>query len=151
VGYVGADPFLIAGSVRDNICYGVGRPVNEAEIDLALDRARVRTVVDALPGRLEYLIAEDASGLSAGQKQRLCLARAVLNRPHVLVLDEVCANLDVATEAEITESLRELRGRCTTIIVSHRSAILKYADFVLELSAQPERHRASVREAEPQG
>ena len=142
VGYVGADPFLIAGSVRENICYGVGRRVSEAEIDLALDRARVRRVVDALPGRLDYLIAEDGSGLSAGQKQRLCLARAVLNRPHVLVLDEVSANLDAATEAEITESLRELRGRCTTIIVSHRSAILRYADQVLELPAQgdpPER------------
>jgi ABC-type multidrug transport system fused ATPase/permease subunit len=133
VGYVGADPFLIAGTVRDNICYGLARPVNEGEIDLALDRARVRKVVDELPGRLDYPIAEDGSGLSAGQKQRLCLARAVLNRPHVLVLDEVSANLDAATEAEITESLRELRGRCTTIIVSHRSAILKYADQVLEL------------------
>lgn len=138
VGYVGADPFLIAGTVRDNICYGVGRRISEAEIDVALDRARLRRVVDALPGRLEYPIAEDGSGLSAGQKQRLCLARAMLNRPHVLVLDEVSANLDAETEREIADSLRALRGRCTTIIVSHRSAILKYADQVLELPAQRE-------------
>jgi ABC-type multidrug transport system fused ATPase/permease subunit len=151
VGYVGADPFLIAGTVRDNICYGVGRAVNDAEIDLALDRARVRKVVDELPGRLDYPIAEDGSGLSAGQKQRLCLARAVLNRPHVLVLDEVSANLDAATEAEITESLRELRGRCTTIIVSHRSAILKYADQVLELPVRRGSTGPDAREDEPTG
>jgi ABC-type multidrug transport system fused ATPase/permease subunit len=133
VGYVGAEPFLVAGSVRDNICYGVARPIDEDEIRLALDRAHLRAVVDELPGGLAYPIAEDGSGLSAGQKQRLCLARALLNRPHVLVLDEVSANLDTATESEIAESLRALRGRCTTILVSHRSAILKYADLVLEL------------------
>ncbi len=122
VGYVGAEPFLIQGSVRDNICYGLGRPIDEAEIQLALDRAHLRTVVDGLPGGLAYPIAEDGSGLSAGQKQRLCLARALLNRPHVLVLDEVSANIDAGTEAEIAESLKTLRGRSTTIIVSHRSA-----------------------------
>jgi ABC-type multidrug transport system fused ATPase/permease subunit len=133
VGYVGAEPFLIAGSVRENLCYGLARPVDDEEIRLALDRAHLRVVVDQLPGGLAYPIAEDGSGLSAGQKQRLCLARALLNRPHVLVLDEVSANLDAATEGEIAESLRALRGRCTTILVSHRSAILKYADLVLEL------------------
>jgi ABC-type multidrug transport system fused ATPase/permease subunit len=138
VGYVGAEPFLIAGSVRENICYGLSRAVNEGEIDLALERARLRGVIDDLPGGLAYRIAEDGSGLSGGQKQRLCLARAVLNRPHVLVLDEVSANLDSATESEIAESLRALRGRCTTIIVSHRSALLKYADTVLELLPTPE-------------
>ncbi|HEY4013134.1 MAG TPA: ABC transporter ATP-binding protein [Polyangiaceae bacterium] len=133
VGYVGAEPFLVAGTVRDNICYGLARAIDDDEIRIALDRAHLRAVVDGLPGGLEYPIAEDGSGLSAGQKQRLCLARALLNRPHVLVLDEVSANLDAATESEIAESLRALRGRCTTILVSHRSAILKYADLVLEL------------------
>jgi ABC-type multidrug transport system fused ATPase/permease subunit len=138
VGYVGAEPFLIAGTILDNLSYGLVRKIDDAEIDLALDRARLKSVVDQLPGRLSYAIGEDGSGLSAGQKQRLCLARAILNRPHVLVLDEVSANLDVATESEIAESLKALRGRCTTIIVSHRAELLKYADHTLKLGATPD-------------
>jgi ATP-binding cassette subfamily B protein len=89
--------------------------------------------VEELPGRLEYTIAEDGSGLSAGQKQRLCLARALLSRPHLLVLDEVSANLDTDTEHAIAETLKKLRGTCTTILVSHRKGIFRYADRVVAL------------------
>ena len=133
VGYVGADAFLIAGSVRDNLRYGIAVEADDAALFAALELARLRVTVENLPGALDYLIAEDGSGLSAGQKQRLCLARALLNRPHVLVLDEASANLDAATESEIAEMLKELHGRCTTILVSHRTGILKYANRIVTL------------------
>lgn len=133
VGYVGADPFLVAGTIRENLRYGLSVRANDDDLWNALAEAQLRTTVEGLPGRLDYPIAEDGSGLSAGQKQRLCLARALLTRPHLLVLDEVSANLDLQTEAEIGESLKALRGRCTTILVSHRVGILAHADRVISL------------------
>jgi ABC-type multidrug transport system fused ATPase/permease subunit len=134
VGYVGADAFLIAGSIRENLRYGVATTATDEDLWAALDRARLRTTVEALPGRLDYPIAEDGSGLSAGQKQRLCLARALANRPHVLVLDEASANLDAATEREVAASLKDLRGACTTVVVSHREGILEFADQTVVLT-----------------
>jgi ABC-type multidrug transport system fused ATPase/permease subunit len=133
VGYVGAEAFLIAGSIRENLRYGLSRTANDDDLWEALGQAHLRELVESLPGRLDYLMAEDGSGLSAGQKQRLCLARALLTKPHLLVLDEVSANLDAETEREIAESLKVLRGTCTTLLVSHREGIFQYADRVISL------------------
>lgn len=135
VGYVGAEPFLIAGSVGDNLLYG-SAPRSDSELWDALRKARLADVVRHLPGALTYPIGEDGSGLSAGQKQRLCLARALLGRPQVLVLDEASANLDLDTEKEIAEALRELDHPCTTLIVSHREGIIAHADVVVSLTAE---------------
>jgi ABC-type multidrug transport system fused ATPase/permease subunit len=135
VGYVGAEAFLIAGTVQDNLLYGYesdGAP-EESELWAALALAKLEGVIRALPKGLEHEIGEDGSGLSAGQKQRLCLARALLGEPQLLVLDEASANLDEATELEIAESLSALRGKCTCIVVSHRPGILKYASHTLRL------------------
>jgi ABC-type multidrug transport system fused ATPase/permease subunit len=134
VGYVGAEAFLIAGSIRENLRYGVATTAGDDALWTALEHARLRATVEALPGGLDYPIAEDGSGLSAGQKQRLCLARALVNEPHVLVLDEASANLDAATEREVAASLRTLRGVCTTIVVSHREGILEFADQTVVLA-----------------
>ncbi len=141
-GYVGADAFLVAGTLRDNLCYGIdAQDFSEAQLWSALRAARLEDQVRALPLGLQHLLNEDGGGLSAGQKQRLCLARALLLEPELLVLDEASANLDEATESEIAESLLALRGRCTIVIVSHRPGILKHADVRLDLSnrlnAQP--------------
>ena len=133
IGYVGAEAFLIAGTIRENLKYGASGTTTDNDLWAALEQARLAEAVRQIPAGLDYLIAEDGSGLSAGQKQRLCLARALLNRPHVLVLDEASANLDVDTELEIAETIKDLRGVCTTIIVSHRRGLLKYADHVVDL------------------
>ena len=133
VGYVGAEAFLIAGTLRDNLRYGLSAEATDADLWRALEEAELRVAVERLPAQLDYPIAEDGSGLSAGQKQRLCLARALLGRPGLLVLDEVSANLDADTEQAIAESLRKLRGSCTIIIVSHREGIFRYADRVISL------------------
>ncbi len=134
VGYVGAEPFLVAGTLRENLLYGAEDDTADDALWAALADARLEDIVRALPEGLAHFIGEDGSGLSAGQKQRLCLARALVRRPHVLVLDELTANLDVDTEAELAETLRDLRGTCTTIVVSHRKGILRYADRVLSLA-----------------
>lgn len=138
VGYVGAEAFLIAGSIRDNLRYGAPFTTSDDELWAALRSARLDATIRDLAGGLDYLIAEDGSGLSAGQKQRLCLARALLGDPHVLVLDEASANLDDRTETEIANSIRDLSGLATVLIVSHRKGLLAHADEVIELGAPRE-------------
>ncbi len=157
VGYVGAEPFLVAGSVRDNLLYGAAAPAADAELEAALARAGLAGLAAALPGGLDYPIAEDGSGLSAGQKQRLCLARALLGRPRLLVLDEASANLDERTEREIVASIASLRGEVTALIVSHRPGMVRHADLVFSLEAgrlrplEPAGLGAEARSGAPRG
>ena len=134
VGYVGAESFLVAGTVRDNLIYGARIRTTDDDLWKALAKASLENVVRELPGALDYPIGEDGSGLSADQKQQLCLARTVLTDPHVLVLDEASANLDEATEVEIAGSLAALVGRTTVVIVSHRRGILAHATHTVDLA-----------------
>ncbi|MGZ3420120.1 MAG: ATP-binding cassette domain-containing protein [Polyangiales bacterium] len=135
LGYVGAEPFLIAGSLRENLLYGCREPVSEADIEKALSQAQLLQTVTSLPNGLEYQLDENGRGLSAGQQQRVCLARALLGRPQLLILDEASANLDVETELQVADSLQALRGQCTILIVSHRPGMIRHADYVLHLES----------------
>lgn len=139
VGYVGAEAYLVAGTLADNLRYGLapGQTASDEELWAALRLARLETAIRAQPGGLQHPIREDGAGLSAGQKQRLCLARALLAKPGLLVLDEASANLDEATERELAEMLLDLKGKVTTIIVSHRLLLLRHADRTLDLSSAP--------------
>ncbi len=133
LGYVGPDPMLIEGSIFENLSYGIdGRP-SEAQMWQCLHQVGLIDRIKELPFGLFSQINEHADILSAGQKQRLALARALLNRPSILILDEASANLDEASEASIASVINGLKGSCTTIIVSHRKAFLRYADQVLAL------------------
>jgi ABC-type multidrug transport system fused ATPase/permease subunit len=121
------------GSIRDNLNYGTHGQFTPEEYRRALDAASLLKWVDSLPEGMDYFIDENGSGLSAGQKQRLALARALLKKPLLLVLDEVSANLDKDTEAEIAETLGTLKGKTTVLLVSHRPEILVHADRTLNL------------------
>jgi ATP-binding cassette subfamily B protein/subfamily B ATP-binding cassette protein MsbA len=134
IGYVGTDAYLISGSVRENILYGLDpSTISQETIHRVLGDANLLDTVEKLPNKLDHLINENGEGLSAGQKQRLSLARALLRMPKLLILDEASANLDNETEAQIAETLRSLKGTVTTVIVSHRQGLVKYADRVLSL------------------
>ncbi len=133
IGYVGAEPFLIEGTIKDNLDYGSVRNYNSYEYEEALREACLLTVVNSLPNQLNYKIEENGEGLSAGQKQRLAIARALLRKPVLLILDEVTANLDAQTEVEVVASLSRLRKKATLIIISHRPEALRYADVVFNL------------------
>jgi len=132
IGYVGAEPFLIEGTIRDNLRYGLSLVKSDAEYYAALDKARLLQTIEEKTGSLDFRINENGDGLSAGQKQRLALARALLSDPQLLVLDEATANLDRETEAEIAETILQLKKLTTVIIVSHRPGIIKYADTIYD-------------------
>ncbi len=133
MGYVGAEPYLIEGTLEENIVYGNRHKPGKKEIERALKLSRLDQFVKSLPQGLAYRLTENGDGLSAGQKQRLCLARALVTRPQLLILDEASANLDIKTEDEIADSLRSFKGGVTTLIVSHRKGILKHCDDIYVL------------------
>ncbi len=136
LGYVGAEPFLIDGTLAENLEYGLDHTPSPVELWVALDQAQLSETVRGLDRGLEYRLDENGSGLSTGQKQRLALARALLRKPRILILDEATANLDMATESEIANTIKRLAGKTTVLIVSHRAGILAAASKVLELSPQ---------------
>jgi ABC-type multidrug transport system fused ATPase/permease subunit len=131
VGYVGPDPFLVAGTIRENLLYG---QTNLSLDDNDLTQTLKSVQLDYLITRLDYVVTENAEGLSSGQKQRLSLARTLLRKPKFLILDEASANLDHVTEAHIANLLLDLKKECTIIVVTHREAMIKHADGVLDLN-----------------
>ncbi|MFJ2645993.1 thiol reductant ABC exporter subunit CydD [Streptomyces sp. NPDC087420] len=133
IAWVPQQPYLFAGTIAENV--RLARPdADDAAIRAALRDAGAYTFVAALPQGAETLLGEDGAGLSAGQRQRLALARAFLADRPLLLLDEPTAGLDGETEAGIVEAVGRLaRGR-TVILVVHRPALLAVADRVITLS-----------------
>ena len=132
VGYVGAESFLTEGTVYENLIYGLREKPAAQEIREALTKADCG-FVDELPLKLEHRLTDQGQGLSAGQKQRLGLARALLRKPRALFLDEATANLDLDTEAKLIQTLHRLKSQMTIVAVSHRPALLELADDQLSL------------------
>jgi ATP-binding cassette subfamily B protein len=122
------DPVLFSASVRENLV--MGRPgITEADVDDALTTAQARFVHD-LPWGLDTRIGEQGYTLSGGQRQRLALARAILGRPRVLVLDDPLSSVDVHTEAVIEQALERVLAGVTALLVAHRPSTLALADRV---------------------
>jgi ATP-binding cassette, subfamily B, bacterial len=122
------DPVLFSMSVRENLA--LGRPdASDADIEAALDLAQA-TFVHELPWGLDTRIGEQGLSLSGGQRQRLALARAVVARPTVLVLDDPLSALDVHTEALVERSLAAVLGETTGLVVVHRPSTVALADRV---------------------
>lgn len=135
IGYVGPESFLVEGTIRENLVYGLDTVPSARELNEALNKAEC-AFVHALPRGLDHKLSEQGQGLSAGQKQRLSLARALLRRPKALILDEATANLDLETESRLMETLSKLKSEMTLVIVTHRSTLLPLADLKLEFSAE---------------
>jgi ATP-binding cassette subfamily B protein len=126
------DPVLISASVRENVALGLPEAPDD-EIWEALRVASADGFVAALPWGLSTRIGEQGLSLSGGQRQRLALARAVLGRPPVLVLDDPLSALDVHTEAEVEAALRRVLGGVTALVVAHRPSTVQMADRVAML------------------
>ncbi|WP_338698317.1 thiol reductant ABC exporter subunit CydD [Streptomyces sp. Q6] len=134
VAWVPQRPQLYAGTIADNV--RLARPgADDAAVRDALREAGALEFVDALPDGTRTELGEDGAGLSAGQRQRLALARAFLADRPVVLLDEPTAALDGATEAGIVEAVRRLAVGRTVLLVVHRPALLAVADRVVRLEA----------------
>ncbi|MBK7821848.1 MAG: ABC transporter ATP-binding protein [Tessaracoccus sp.] len=131
IGTAFEDPILFSMSARENLT--LGRPeATEQEIEEALRVARAEFVHD-LPWGLETRLGEQGLSLSGGQRQRLALARAILVKPRVLVLDDTLSALDIHTEAEVEEALKSTLVGVTGIVVAHRASTVLLADKVAML------------------
>ncbi|WP_063806171.1 thiol reductant ABC exporter subunit CydD, partial [Streptomyces kanamyceticus] len=137
IAWVPQRPHLFAGTIAENV--RLARPeASDAQLREALRSAGALSFVDALPAGADTVLGEDGAGLSAGQRQRLALARAFLADRPVVLLDEPTAALDGGTEAEVVEAVRRLAVGRTVLLVVHRPALLAVADRVVRLDASVE-------------
>ncbi len=132
IGFVPQDPFLFSGSIEDNIRDG-RLDASHDEIVAAARTAGVHDFIARLENGYETTVGERGGNLSAGQRQLVCLARAILANPAILILDEATSNVDTNTERIIQDSFRQIaRGR-TCIIIAHRLSTTTNADFITVL------------------
>jgi len=124
------DVFLFDGSVRDNIAYG-RHDATDDEVEDAARRANAHEFIEKLPERYETFIGERGVKLSGGQQQRLAIARAILARPQILILDEATSNLDTESQQLIQASMATLLAGRTTFMIAHRLSTIRRADLIL--------------------
>ncbi|HEY9293064.1 MAG TPA: ABC transporter ATP-binding protein [Microlunatus sp.] len=133
MGYVPQEPHLFTRTVRDNIAYG--RPdATDAEVEAAARAVGAHEFISRMPDGYLQLITERGRSLSAGQRQLLCLARALIVDPSILILDEATSNLDLASERKVNQAMRVAAQGRTTLVVTHRPQSLHWVERVLVVS-----------------
>lgn len=132
IGVVLQKAVLFKGSIADNLRWGK-EDATEQEMYEALDISQAREFVDTKQGGLEFQIEQGGRNLSGGQKQRMTIARALVRKPEILILDDSASALDFATDAALRRSIKESTGNATVFLVSQRAATVKNADQILVL------------------
>ena len=123
---------LFAGTVRDNVRWGK-RDATDDEIYEALDKAQIKDVIEEKGEGLDFVIMQDGKNLSGGQKQRLSIARALVRKPEILILDDSSSALDYATDAKLRKALKTLDKDMTVVVVSQRTSSIRHSDKILVL------------------
>lgn len=133
IAYIPQETFLFSGTILDNLTFGIERP-NMEDVIRCAQMAQIHEFVNALPLRYETHIDENGNNLSGGQRQRIAIARAMLKKPEILILDEATSNLDAVTEKAIQDTLDSYSDGMTTIIIAHRLSTIRSCDaiFVME-------------------
>ena len=145
IGYVPQRPRLLAMSLRDNVALG-SPEADDHHIRAALDDAGLADLVAELPAGLDTPLGDGGRALSVGQARRVALARALLRQAPLLLLDEPTAALDVATEADVLDTVRAHSAGRTVVLVAHRAALVAFADDVITVSAPAEVDEAAQDE-----
>lgn len=131
IAFVPQKPFLFFDTVRENIAFG--RPFSEEEIKAAARNAHAEEFIVRLPGEYQFKLEETGKNLSGGQQQRLAIARALVKKAVILVMDEATSSLDAVSESKIKEAITELHGKLTQIIIAHRFSTIEHADKIIYL------------------
>ncbi len=132
VGYVPQETFLFHDTVRANLLWAAPS-ASEAELRTALRAAAAEEFVDRLPQGLDTIVGDRGVRLSGGERQRIALARALLRRPTLLVLDEATSSLDTHNERLVQDAIERLRGEITIVVIAHRLSTVRFADTILVL------------------
>ncbi len=132
VGYVPQDAFLFSDTIANNIAYGIHNATDEI-IVAAAGAAAVADQIREFPHGFAQRIGERGVNLSGGQKQRISIARAIIRKPTILILDDCLSAVDTETEAKLLEELRRIRKDRTTLVVAHRISTIQDADLILVL------------------
>lgn len=132
IGIVLQKAVLFRGTIRDNLLWGNGS-ATDGELWEALRLAQAKEFVETKEGRLDAPVAQEGRNLSGGQRQRLTIARALVGKPEILILDDSASALDYATDAALRRALKELPGEPTVFIVSQRASSIRHADQIIVL------------------
>ncbi|HQJ73946.1 MAG TPA: ABC transporter ATP-binding protein [Bacteroidota bacterium] len=132
IGYVTQETFLFSTTIKENIIYGINT-YNEEDFKKAVDIAQIDKDVRSFPDSYDTIIGERGITLSGGQKQRVSIARAIMKKPKILILDDALSAVDTYTEEEILKRLRNFMENRTCILISHRISTIKDADLIVVL------------------
>jgi ABC-type multidrug transport system fused ATPase/permease subunit len=132
VAYVEQDAPVLAGTVRQNLLYA-SPGASEEELEEVIDLVNLRAFVGKLPGGLDAEVGDGGTLLSGGERQRIALARMLLCKPRLLLLDEVTSQLDAENERALKETVRRVSRRCAVLVISHRLSTVVGADKILLL------------------
>lgn len=132
IGTVLQKAVLFHGTIRENLKWG-NPDATEEDLDRAITVAQAKEFIDNKEGRLDFEIEQGGKNLSGGQRQRLTIARAVVKKPEILILDDSASALDFATDAALRKAIREMEGETTVFIVSQRAASIQHADRIVVL------------------
>ena len=131
IGYVPQVPFVMPGTIRENIAFGSSdSSTDDDEVWSALEKVGLIAFVSSLPDGIETEIGERGAGLSGGQKQLLCIARALFRKPKILLLDEPTASLDIKNEEIVLRAIENLSPDAMIVMVSHKQHNFRDFDFI---------------------
>ena len=133
IGFVNQEPYLFSATIRENITFGVNE-VADDEINEVVRKAGLLADMNRFPDGLGTIVGERGVSLSGGQIQRIALARALLTRPKILILDDAFSSLDAETEEDILSDIKEFTRGVTTVIVSHRLSAVRKADRIVVMN-----------------
>jgi len=134
IGIVSQDVMLFRDTVRNNITYGY-KDATDAQVKNAAELANADEFINKLPCGYNTVIGERGATLSGGQAQRICIARAIIGNPPILILDEATSSLDTESEQIIQEAFKAIETGRTTIIIAHRLSTVRRADYIVVISS----------------
>ena len=131
LGYVPQEVYLLDDTIRNNITFGIEKEeIDEKLLSDVIEKSQLKNLINSLPNKLDTIIGDRGARLSGGEKQRIGIARALYNKPKVIVFDEATSALDIYNENKILKEIYENKKDKTLIIISHRNNTVKYCDLI---------------------